>query len=735
MIASQAQAGPVSPNAGGHISPPHGVLQREFPPPPPGACFGRDILIEEIVGLAENLKPIALIGGGGIGKTSVALTVLHHDQVKDLFGNNRGFIRCDQFPASRAHFLARLSKVIGAGVESPETLIALRPFLSSHKIFIILDNAESILDPQGTNAQEIYAVVDELCRFKTICLLITSRITTVPRHCKRPVIPALSLEAASNIFYNIYDNRGRSDIVNNLLQRLDFHALSIALLATTASYNMWDYDRMAKEWDAQRAQVLRADSNESLAATIELSLASPTFRKLGPKARDILRVVAFFPQGVDEKNFDRLFPTISPGTGVLSRLSPTTSDRKNILDKFCVLSLTHRCNGFITMLAPIRDYLCPKDLKSSPLLRATKDRYFTRLSAAVHPSKPGFREAEWIRSEDVNVEHLLDVFTSFESGKPAVWKACIHFMDHLYWHKPRQTVLKNKIEGLPDNHPLKPRCLTGLSLLSQSLGNFAEQKRLLSQVIQLERRRKDDDQVARALKRSSDASRMLGLHEEGTQQIREALEIYERVGNITEQAESLEILAWLLYDDKKYAAAEGAVARAIYLFPQRGREFQVCQSHHLLGNIYRNKGEREKAIRHFEVAINIASPFNWQIQLFWPHYSLALLFHDEGSFDDARVHVERAKLYVGGRERLLGRAMELQGRIWHRQGRLEDARSEVFRANEIFERLGAFDSHVEKCRDLFQEIEREIELKNQPTSDKPDSGCEFSGDDVVPWTR
>ena len=48
----------------------------ESPPPAPRACFGRDGLIEKIVGLAENLMPIALVGVGGIGKTSIALTVL-----------------------------------------------------------------------------------------------------------------------------------------------------------------------------------------------------------------------------------------------------------------------------------------------------------------------------------------------------------------------------------------------------------------------------------------------------------------------------------------------------------------------------------------------------------------------------------------------------------------------------------------------------------------------------------
>jgi len=88
---------------------------------------------------------------------------------------------------------------------------------------------------------------------------------------------------------------------------------------------MWDYNRLSREWNARRTQILRTDYNESMAATIELSLASPTFKKLGPAARDLLGVIAF-PQGIDEKNLRWLFPTISR--------------RRIMFDKFCVLSLT-----------------------------------------------------------------------------------------------------------------------------------------------------------------------------------------------------------------------------------------------------------------------------------------------------------------------------------------------------------------------------------------------------------
>jgi tetratricopeptide (TPR) repeat protein len=646
-------------------------------------------LIEEIVGFAEHLTPIALIGAGGIGKTSIALTVLHDDRIKKRFGDHRRFIRCDKFPTSLTHFLGRLSKVVGAGVENPEDLTPLQSFLSSREMVIVLDNAESILDPQGNDAEEIYAAVEELSRFSNIWLCITSRIATIPPDCETIDIPTLSIEAAHETFYRIYKNE-RSDLVSKILEQLDFHALSITLLATVAHHNKWNVDRLAKEWEIQRTGLLRTRHKKSLAAAIELSLASPMFKELGPHAQGLLGVIAFFPQGVDEKNLDWFFPTIS--------------NRRDIFDQFCILSLTYQSNGFITMLAPLRDNLCPEDPTSSPLLCMTKKCYIQRLSVRVVPDRPGYEEARWITSEDANVEHLLDVFTSIDTKSDDIWNACAYFMDHLFWHKLRPVVLGPKLEGLPDNHPSKPKCLYHLSRLFNSVGNYAERKRLLVYTLRLWRERGNDSQVAATLTCLATTNKRLFLYKEGILQAKEALEIHERRNRTSDRAKSLQQFASLLCHDRQLDAAEEAASQSINLLSGSSKQFTVCKGQRLLGDICRSKGETEKAIYHLKAALGIADSFSWDTQQFSTLCSLAELFCNQGRFDDARAHVEDAKSHTVNGTYRRGCVMELQAHIWYKQGRLAEAKAEALRAVDVFKKLGAT-RNVEKCREFLQRVE------------------------------
>ena len=103
------------------------------------------------------------------------------------------------------------------------------------------------------------------------------------------------------------------------------------------------------------------------------------------------------------------------------------------------------------------------------------------------------------------------------------------------------------------------------------------------------------------------------------------------------------------------------------------------------------------------------------------------LFCDEDEFNDANIHIEQAKSHAADHPYNLGRGMEMQARIWYRQRRLENARSEAFRALERFEKLGATQD-AEDCRGLLQQIE---EATRSGTSGESHSGGEFSRHDAA----
>jgi len=359
------------------------------------------------------------------------------------------------------------------------------------------------------------------------------------------------------------------------------------------------------------------------------------------------------------------------------------------------------------MLAPLQDYLSPRDPGMSPLLLATKERYFTRMLVNFDPNMFNFKETQWIISEDINVEHLLDVFTTIDANSDSIWATCINFMEHLYWHKRRPTILKSKIEGLPDDHHSKPECLFWLAWLFGSVGDDVKYKQLLTHAINLWREQGDGNQVTIKLMKLSDTNRFLGFHKEGMERAKEALEIREWFGDAIGQAHCSIMPGFLLRSDMQLNTIEEAALRTIDLLPEEGKQLRVCESHRTLGNIYRFKGHTDQAIHHVEAAIRIASASNWHETLFCLHYELAELLHSECRFDDAHVHIEHAKSYTANSAHHLGRAMELQAWIWYNQRELEKAGSEALHAAEVYGLVGAAKG-VEQCRQLLRNIEKEL---------------------------
>ena len=168
-------------------------------------------------------------------------------------------------------------------------------------------------------------------------------------------------------------------------------------------------------------------------------------------------------------------------------------------------------------------------------------------------------------------------------------------------------MLGAKVEALSVKHPSKTLCLEMFSGLFDPVGNQAERRRILTHTLKLWREKGDDYRVANTLSYPSDTNRLLDLEGEAMEQAREALEIFERLGDTVNQANCFIRLGRALYDNKQPNAAEEAALRGIEFLPENGQQFLVCQGHRLPDKVYTSKGETEKAVYHFEMAFGIAT--------------------------------------------------------------------------------------------------------------------------------
>ena len=143
----------------------------------------------------------------------------------------------------------------------------------------------------------------------------------------------------------------------------------------------------------------------------------------------------------------------------------------------------------------------------------------------------------------------------------------------------------------------------------------------------------------------------------------EALETFERLGEVKGQAQCLNELVRLFLYRMQIGAIENAALRAVDLPSGKGQEFLVCSLHQILGKVYLCKGEKKKAIHHFEMALRLASTYNGHDEPFWIHCLLAEVFHEEGDFVNANAHTEQANSHAIDYAYQRGRAMQIQTKV------------------------------------------------------------------------
>ncbi|KAG2035382.1 hypothetical protein BDR03DRAFT_1093158 [Suillus americanus] len=435
------------------------------PPSRPAMLYGRDDLVAGLTDLVVNDEHLALIGPGGMGKSSVAKAIINEPLVIEKFANRRFFVTYDGLDPSTITleiFMTRFARTLGIEIAGTDPMRQISTFLRSASALVVLDNAETFEEASASSALgDIPPAIAEMANIPGIILVLTSRSRrNAPnvRWITKDILP-LDLSSAQEMFFQIYQRANFSEAeedMKGLLKELDFHPLSINILANAAQQNSWSPTCCSRDGMIDTARCSTA-----------LSLRSPSVQNLGGDGLRVLAIVAFLPQGLNED--------------LAGDLLPSLPQIDTICDVLCMQSLVYRQDNFLKVLAPIRHYV--RDSLQAPDSTCLQDMRTFYYRTVRRCSNERDSHANIIISDHLNIEHVVAFnLAHVQDGTEETYDICWQFLWCLEKHLPRPTTLTLAISTIAENSStcaLKARCLSSLAWLYNTLSQLAEASQAL----------------------------------------------------------------------------------------------------------------------------------------------------------------------------------------------------------------------------------------------------------------
>ncbi|KAJ6603294.1 hypothetical protein DFH09DRAFT_1124130 [Mycena vulgaris] len=284
-------------------------------PAQPKIFHGREMELGKVVkNLNEESPRIAILGAGGMGKTSLAKAALHHPSITTKYGH-RFFVACD--PASSSIELAALiGSNLGLKLAKNLTKDVVQHFSKGPSCLLVLDNLETSWEPTESRA-DVEEFLSLLAGVPQLALIITMRGAERPAKVRwthpllTPLKP-LSDEAARLTFVDIADYDHDNEDITQLLQLTDNMPLAVDLLA-----HLVDYEGCASvlsRWKTEKTSLLSEgyDKMSNLDSSILVSLSSP---RMTAGATELLSLLSILPDGLSDVE---LVQTNLPITNILT---------------------------------------------------------------------------------------------------------------------------------------------------------------------------------------------------------------------------------------------------------------------------------------------------------------------------------------------------------------------------------------------------------------------------------
>ncbi|KAJ7131102.1 hypothetical protein C8R44DRAFT_731370 [Mycena epipterygia] len=245
----------------------------------PKIFHGREQQLEKTVAsLTQQSAHIAILGAGGIGKTSLARAALHHPDVAGKY-EHRFFVAADSATTS-IELAALTGSHLGLKPGKDLTKAVVQFISTGPPCLLVLDNLETPWEPLESRGgvEEFLSLLTDIPH---LALIITMR----------------GAERPAKTFIEIADDSHDPRDINQLLQLTGNMPLAVDLIAHLVDYE--GCSNVLARWKTEKTSLLSTgyDKQSSLDASIILSLGSP---RMTPGAKDLLSLLSILPDGLSD---------------------------------------------------------------------------------------------------------------------------------------------------------------------------------------------------------------------------------------------------------------------------------------------------------------------------------------------------------------------------------------------------------------------------------------------------
>ncbi|KAJ7599396.1 hypothetical protein C8J56DRAFT_916581 [Mycena floridula] len=532
-------------------------------PASPKIFHGREPQIAQILPqiLSNSPAHIAILGPGGIGKSSLALSILYHPDIIDKYKDHRYWIACGS-----CNSVTDLMAVVAAhfSVEEhgdPNNAILKR--LIGNRVLLVLDNLDTPWEPLETRSK-VEGFLSRLTDLDHLSLIITMRGSERPSQVKwtrpflKPLEPLSSI-AARQTFLDISDVYEQDPHIDELLSLSDNLPLAVTLMAGVAEFD--GCESVLMRWKERNTALLSdgLDKRSNLEISIDISLQSP---RVTTTARELLSVLSYLPDGVTPTEL-----------GEISLPLLKVAECRATLCRTSLAYVNHEQR--LKLLAPIREYVQKAFPPSPACINALRKHVFDLASLADDVERiPGLARKLIANMGNIGLSIRMAIQANDLGVKEAVMAALkLNRMYRVRLAEFGSFEMLRSVAGAVDS--LNDPQIRGqyLLALSSDPSNATPVETLRLQAI-------ESFKQAHDILGQADAYQWLSLHYLRTGDSDEALRSARLSYGLAERSDNPNAKSWALFRMSSSLLDLGNYPATLYFAQQSQKQF------HLAGNIF-----------------------------------------------------------------------------------------------------------------------------------------------------